>query len=234
MVVIAAARRLRRPLLLFTFSVLSAVPTLASASQASRWTFLPWFFFLVGAITWMRDSAPAVWRTWPLRVCGAAMLAALACSGVIKTRGDLADGAKFAHLTATLQGEVRPLLAEGAQGRWLVVLRLDDWRPWRELVTNPQGEPKSFFPRPDDPYGIVSLSALLSWQTYRRGWVLERVEYLPSDVPAVAFAHADGGFRRLVAVPRVEVRHPLHPSTGVAGVILKPRPWAGFAPREFP
>ena len=234
MAIVAVVRRLRFPLLLFACSALSALPTLASASQAARWTFLPWFFFLGGVVAWLRDAGPAVWRKKPVCVCGATLLLAIAGTGVATTRRDMADWAKLAHLTATLERETPPLLDAGAQGRWLLVLRLDDGGPWRELLSNSEGKPKPFFPRPDDPYGIVSLSALLSWQTYRRGWVLERVEYLPSDVPAVAFAHADGGFRRLVAVPRVVVHHPLRPASGVAGVILKPRPWADFAPREFP
>jgi hypothetical protein len=234
MVVFAVRRRLRRPLLLFACSALAALPTLTIGSQTARWTFLPWFFFLGGVVVWLRESAAAVWQMWPLRVCGAALLLLLAGAGGVTTRRDVADWGRFARLTATLENQLRPLLVEGAKGRWLEVLRSDDSRSWKNLVSTPEGQAKQYFPRPDDPYGIVSLSALLSWQSYRNGWVLEREESLPAGAPAVAFVHVEGGFRRLAAVPRLQVRHPLHPHSGVAGVILRPRPWAEFAPREFP
>lgn len=234
MVAVAVVRRLSRPLLLFGFSALSATPTLLGAAQAARWTLLPWFFFLAGAIVWLRESKPALWRRRPLRAGGGLLLLLLAANGAATTRGDLADWAGIGRLTAALSTEAEPLLPEGARGRCLVVLRGDDSERWVELVSDPAGQPKAFFPRPNDPYGIVSLSALLSWRTYRRGWVLERVETLPKGSPAVAFVHVEGGFRRLAEVPAFEVRYPTHPQRGAPGVILMPRPWAGFAPREFP
>ena len=98
----------------------------------------------------------------------------------------------------------------------------------------PRGAAEGLLSQTGRPLWIVSLSALLSWQTYRRGWVLERVQTLPEGAAAAAFVHITGGFRRLAGVPPVEVRHPLHPQRGAPGVILMPRPWAGFAPREFP
>ena len=232
--VVAVARRLRRPLLLLACCALSALPTLPTVAQAGRWTFLPWLFFLGGVVAWVREASPRAWRRPAARASAAVLLAVVAARGAATTRGDIADWGKLDLLTAALRREAGPLVEEAARGRGLVVLRLDDSGPWAALVSEPEGQTKAMFPRPDDPYGIVSLSALLSWETYAGGWVLERVAALPEGAPAVAFLHSSGGFRRLDAVPAVAVRHPIHPGSGVPGVILHPRSWAGFAPREFP
>jgi hypothetical protein len=109
------------------------------------------------------------------------------------------------------------------------VLGGDDGGPLRRLLESPRGQLKLYFPRPDDPYGAVSLSALLSWQTYREGFVLERVTTLPPGRTAAAFVHQTGAF-----LPREVPAGPVLGGGSRPAVMLVPRPWETFDPAAFP
>jgi hypothetical protein len=153
----------------------------------------------------------------------------LLAGDALRVRADCADWARFATIARALETEATPLLRHARAGGALVVVRGDDGGPLRRLLESPRGQLKLYFPRPDDPYGAVSLSALLSWKTYREGFVLERVDTLPPGRTAMSFVHETGGF-----VPREmpsgssPVGRPRRP------VILVPRPWETFDPAAFP
>ncbi len=234
MTVWLAVRRERRGLFFLAVAAFLLAPTLPSDGQSGRWTFLPWLFFLA-AVAAAAAELRRVLRL-PRLLDGAfcVLAAAIFVGDTAAVRGDVADWERFAGLTGRLEREAMPLLTAGRRGDTVVALRGRDGGPLRELLLSPAGDTKFYFPRPDDPYGVVSLSALLSWHAFREGFVLERVETLPREGAAVAFVHDDGGFRRLAVVPRVEVRHPDHPGRGVPGVILRPRAWASFRPVAFP
>ena len=91
-----------------------------------------------------------------------------------------------------------------------------------------------FFPRPDDPYGIVSLSALLSWLGRPLDLAFPRLEKVPPGVSPRIWLHTAEGFEPAHGLPPLRVRHPSHPGEGVPGVILQATQWQGFEPGSFP
>jgi hypothetical protein len=232
------ARR-RDGLFLLAGAVLLLLPTLPNAGFAGRWSALPWLLFL-GAVA---HPLAAAWR---LERGRAAVRVALTLAGgivlagaLLTVRGDVSDWGRVDALTRQLAREVSPLVEEGHSGRPLVVFRYGDSRPWLDMLDSQRGQPKVFMPRPDDPYGVVSLSALLTWCTYREGLAWERIAALPSSGGVAVYAHETGGFRRLPGVPAgvaaaIASRGPsaTAPFTGV--LLLRPTPWDGFGAREFP
>jgi hypothetical protein len=153
----------------------------------------------------------------------------LLAGDAVRVRADCIDWARFAAIARTVEAEAAPLVQRAREGSALVVFRGDDGGPLRRLLESPRGQLKLYFPRPDDPYGAVSLSALLSWRTYREGFVLERVTTLPTGQAVTGFIHDVGFF-----LPR---GMPLGPMIGGGmrpPVILIPRPWATFDPTVFP
>jgi hypothetical protein len=227
-------RRHAAALLCLVSCFLLLAPTAISLGQASRWTALPYLFFL-GACAF---PAIELWRHprlgRALRVPLAGLVLALAAADVATVRADVADWSAFQSLGERVRAEAGPLLAAARTGRTLVVLRGDDRAPLAEVVVGVRGQPKLFFPRPHDPYGAVSLQALLTWELEPEGLALERVVRPPQGRPAAAFVHEAGRFRPLPAVPEVPILHPAFPDLGVPGVVLVPVPWPSFAPEEFP
>lgn len=227
-------RRESTGLFLLAVAALLLLPTLLSSGQAARWTFLPWLLFLATvwlAVRRLREAFP-VPRLLDVAAAGLALV--VLGADAMTARGDLKDWSRFAALTRRLEGETAPLLNAARRGNTLLVLRGHDTASLQTLLFSPSGATKFYFPRPDDPYGVVSLSALLSWRTFREGFVLERVEAVPLGAPVSAYVHEEGGFRQLSSVPAVEVRHPSHVSRGVPGVILAVHPWSTFEPIGFP
>ncbi len=232
------ARR-REGLFLLLASAVLLLPTLPNAGFAGRWAALPWLLFL-GAV------AHPLAAMWSLGRGRTGVRAALALGGgivfagaLITVRGDIFDWGRVDALTRRLATEVAPLLEEGRTGRTLVVFRYDDTRPWLEMLEEQRGQPKVFMPRPDDPYGIVSLSALLTWRTYREGLAWERLATLPASGDIAVFAHETGGFRRVAGIPgevaAALAREDQRSAGAFSGVlVLRPATWEGFNAREFP
>jgi hypothetical protein len=239
MITFLVRARHRKGLFLLVAAALLLLPTLPNGGFTGRWAALPWLLFLAAA-------AYPLAAMWELRQARTAARVALVlaggivlANGLITVRGDIADWSRVDMLTRRLDAELAPLLDDGRAGRSLVVFRYDDSRPWLELLAQQRGQPKIFMPRPDDPYGVVSLSALLTWRTYRQGLAWERLARLPAGGQVAVFAHGIGGFRRLPALP-AEVAEALAPggrrtAAGFVGaVVLRPTAWAGFTAREFP
>jgi len=234
LIVLVAVRRWRVAWFCLASAAAAMLPTALSSGQAARWTLLPWFFFLAAVGVVVRETiAPHRWRLLGTVVAACVFVSVLA-RDVVLARGDVADWTRLGALTGRLDAEVQPLLTAGRRGDVLVVLRGDDGGPWRDLVTSPHGQTKFYFPRRDDPYGVVSLSALLSWRSFAEGWVMERVPRIPTGANAVALIHEQGGFRRMSAVPAVTIGRPVGSNHGWPGVILVRRSWAEFSPAEFP
>ncbi len=232
------ARR-REGLFLLLASTALLLPTLPNAGFAGRWAALPWLLFLAGAAhplaaMWRLERGRAAIRT-ALALCGGIVLV----GALITVRGDIADWGRVDALTRRLSGELTLPLELGRAGGTFVVFRDGDSGPWLELLDRQRGQPKVFMPRPDDPYGIVSLPALLTWRTYRDGVAWERVPVVPASGDVVVLAHRTGGFSRLPELPG-RVAAALNPggprsSGGFAGaLVLRRTSWAGFSAREFP
>ncbi|MGQ9836262.1 MAG: hypothetical protein ACUVRQ_09890 [Thermoanaerobaculaceae bacterium] len=167
------------------------LPTLPSAGQAARWTFLPWLTF-IAACTAPFTSPTASWaRSWLSRAAGG-LAALLVATNSVLAVGDVGDWGRFEALTRRLEGELEPLLQALRNGVAVVVWREHDDGPLQELVFTSGGSITLFFPRPEDPYGIVSLEAMLGWRLHREGRAVLRVS---APAPgALEFVHRDGGF----------------------------------------
>ena len=221
-------RHERRALFCLLASAMTALPTLPGAGQAGRYMLLPWLFFLAACALALREAGRVLRMTRLLDATLVTLGTTLLAGDAVRVRGDLADWSRFAALARALETEAAPLLSHARTGGTLVVLRGDDGGPLRRLLESPRGQLKLYFPRPDDPYGAASLSALLSWQTYREGFVLERVTTLPP-----------GGLRRPSSTRRGSSSRevPAGPVLGGGSrpaVMLVPRPWETFDPAAFP
>ena len=234
LVVWAVVRRRHETLYCLAACLLFLAPTAAALGQTSRWTALPYLFFLAACAPpamelWRNDRLRGALR-WPI----AGLAAVLIATDAITVRADSADWREFGQLNLRVAEEAAPLLAAARAGRTLVILRGNDGGPLAQLLGDPRGQPKLYFPRPDDPYGVVSLQAVLTWELQPHGLAVERVRRPPAGVPAVAFLHETGGFKLLPAIPDVAVRHPAQPGPGVPGVVLVPVAWSSFAADAFP
>ena len=229
LVAFAVARRERRALFCLVASALTALPTLPGAGQAGRYLLLPWLFFLAACVLSLRDVGRSLRMSRQLDAAFVVLGVVLLAGDALRVRADCIDWARFGAIARAVEAEAAPLVQRAREGSALVVLRGDDGGPLRRLLESPRGQLKLYFPRPDDPYGVVSLSALLSWQTYREGFVLERVTTLPPGRPAAGFIHGAGFF-----LPH---GMPLGPMIGGGmrpPVILLPRAWDTFDPAAFP
>lgn len=211
------------------------LPTALSPLQAGRYLLLPWFFMLVAVVEAGRRLASRPRLRGAVAAAGGLLAIAVVARDAGVVWRDLDDWAAYGALQRRVRDEAAPLLAAARSGMALVVLRGDDGAPLAALATAPAGNAKLYFPRPDDPYGVASLQALMTWELRRAGLALERVREVDGGRPAAAFVHHAGGFVELPAVPQVAVRFPAEPARGgVRGVVLVPVPWTSFAPEAFP
>jgi hypothetical protein len=227
-------RRLHATLWLALGLAVFLLPTLPSPEQSGRWLVLPWLG-LLAAVGGLLRSLWATGRPWRWLAAGLApVLVALALADAASTRDDVRDWTALAALTRRLEAEAQVLLSSARAGDVLVVLRRADGGPLQEIRRRPHAPDRVFFPRPDDPYGIVSLSALLSWLGRPLDLAFPRVERVPPGIGARIWFHTASGFEPAHGLPPLLVRHPSHPGEGVPGVILEARSWQGFEPGSFP
>jgi hypothetical protein len=229
LLVFTVVRRERRALFCLVASALTALPTLPGAAQAGRYLLLPWFFFLVACALSLREFGRTVRMNRQLDVAFVVLGVVLLAGDAVRVRADCIDWARFAAIARAVEAEAAPLVQSAREGSALVVFRGDDGGPLRRLLESPRGQLKLYFPRPDDPYGAVSLSALLSWRTYREGFVLERVTTLPPGQAVAGFIH-ETGFFQAHGTPR----GPMIGGGMRPPLILLRRPWATFDPTVFP
>jgi hypothetical protein len=229
-----AAWRSRPGLFAAGAAVALALPTAVSAVQAGRYLLLPWLFALLAATA----AGAEAWRRGRLRaavaLAGVALVVGALARDVPTVWRDIADWERYGRLQAAVAQESAPVAAALRAGRTVVVLRGDDGDPLAELAGTPAGVPKLYFPRPDDPYGAVSLQAVVSWELRREGLAAERVRRPAVGTPVAAFVHRAGAFVALPGVPAVPVRFPGDPPPAAPGVVLAPVPWTAFAPAAFP
>jgi hypothetical protein len=233
-IALLAAWRCRPGLFAAAAALALALPTAVSAVQAGRYLLLPWWLALLAVAA----AGVEAWRRNRMRAgvvaAGISLVAGALARDLPVVWRDVADWERYGGLQAAVAREAAPVAAALRAGRTVVVLRGDDRGPLASLVGSPAGAPKLYFPRPDDPYGAVSLQAVVTAELLRDGLAAERVRRPAAGAPAVAFVHETGGFHELAAVPDVAVRHPADTAPGAPGVVLAPVPWAAFAPAAFP
>lgn len=222
----------RRRFVVFCFvgAGLALAPTLPANVQSPRYTFLGYFLFLTGVAVAARELALRAGR-WRFAVTVAFSLVALSvvANDALVVWGNREDWRQFQELSARLDHELQPVLACLREGKQVVLLRGEDYEPLLRLVRSPQGMPKLYFPRPDDPYGVVSVSALASWRLRVEGIAARRVIDTLSNRPLVIFVHEVGGFVPLQPFPLEANR-----LFGYGMVLLEPVRASAFNPQSFP
>lgn len=204
------------------------LPTLPSAGQAARWTFLPWLAFLAACGHAFAKHAFRE-RRWPARVA-IGLASVLIVTNSVVTLGDVRDWGRFEDLTRRLEGELELLKQATHAGIPIVVWRDEDSAPLTELLFNPAGGIKLYFPRPEDPYGIVSLEAMLGWHLHREGLAVLRV---PEPAPgSLVLSHRDGGFLPLHSPSRIGANR--RDGTPRPPICLVPIDWRDHPARTFP
>lgn len=222
----------RRRFVVFCFLAagVALAPTLPANVHSPRYTFLGYFFFLTGVAVAARELVLRAGR-WRRAVTAAFSLVVIgvAANDGLVVVGDREDWRRFQQLCARLDDELGPVLSSLREGKQVLLLRGEDYEPLSRLVRSPQGMPKLYFPRPDDPYGVVSVSALASWRLRREGIAAQRVLDTVSDRPLAVFIHEVGRF-----VPVQPLSVDTRRLFGNSMVLLMPVPASEFNPQAFP
>ncbi len=228
-VVLAPAAR-RYVVFSFLSAIVALAPTLPANVQSPRYTFLAYFFFLAGVAVALREMTLRAgrWRVAALAVL-ALVVISVGANDVLVVVGDRADWRQFQQLSTRLDHELEPVLSCLREGKDVLLLRSNDHEPLWRLIRSPQGMPKLYFPRPDDPYGVVAVSALASWRLRREGIAVRRVLEAVGYRTPVAFAHEVGRFVP-VPPPAVDDRRLF----GFGMVFLEPVRAVEFNPQAFP
>ncbi len=211
-----------------TAAVVALAPTLPANFQSPRYTFLAYLLFLSGIV-------PAAWSLASSALPRVAIpalvftLAAVSANDLLTVRGDAIDWGRYAALTRRLEAETGPVLEALRAGRTVAVIRGADHAPLDWLLRHPAGVPKLYFPRPDDPYGVTSLSALVTWRLRREGTAAPRTALAGSPVEALSLVHDVGLFREVPPDPEAFFR-----PFGSGIVILSPVPALSLDPDVFP
>ncbi len=212
----------------FAAALVALAPTLPANLQVPRYTFLAYLFFTGGVLSATRLATTTTSR----RFVGAGLaltLGAVAVSDCITVNADRSDWARYASLSSRLADEVEPVANALLTGSSVVVVRGQDQEPLHTLLSTPDGIPKLYFPRPDDPYGVTSVSAVLTWKLRREGLAAPRVAHPSPGRPLIWFLHEVGVFLQIQNPPP----HPPRPF-GAGAVLLEPVPSSSFDPEAFP
>ncbi len=228
LLLLATFGRDRMPAFGFVAAGLSLLPTLPANLQVPRYTFLPYFFFLAAVLSGALALVHRMRRRWLTLVFVLGWFSALV-NDVSVARADRQDWDRFRRLSVVLEEELEPVLDALRQGKGTLLVRGADTLPLSQLYRSPRGIAKVYFPRPDDPYGVVSVSAVVSWKLRREGVAAVRCHGEGCPQPQAAFRHEVGGF--LPMEPTAPLPGELF---GAGRVLLAPLPARSFHPQAFP
>lgn len=229
-IVVCGLRWQRFTLFSLLASAASLAPTLPAGVQSPRYMFLPYFFFLAGvaSVVWTLLRRIQRWRA----VAEGALVSLAIGVGANEFSlawGDREDWRRFERLSAQLDREFEPVLQLLRGGKPVLLVRGNDDHPVWSLLRSPRGVRKLYFPRPDDPYGVVSASALASWKLRHEGLAARRELSLAGTQDPAVLIHETGGF--VPAGPRFLNDQVLF---GHGAVLLHPVPASTFNPTAFP
>jgi hypothetical protein len=181
--------------------LLPTLPTLFVPYLPTRYTAIPYAGFLLVAgagatalIGGLRGTARR------LASLGAgALVAAVLAAGALTVRADLGDLARVSDAHRRLLDQARPVAATVASGAPVAVVRAERNDPLLEIALSVRGLPKLFFPRPEDPDGLVDAAALFEWALAREGTGVRRLAAPPPATSGVVLIHGQGGFAGPVA-----------------------------------
>ena len=186
--------------------VLPTLPTLFVPYLPTRYTAIPFAGFLLvvaGALAPLfahRDRRLRV----VARAGATALAAVVVAAGAFTARGDLADYARVSDAHRRLLDQARAAAAVVGSGAPVAVIRAESNDPLRDIALSVRGLPKLFFPRPDDPDGLVDAAALFEWALAEEGTAVRRVaDPLPPATAGLVLVHGPRGFAPAVATADV-------------------------------
>jgi hypothetical protein len=177
--------------------VLPTLPTLFVPYLPTRYTAIPLAGFLLvvgGALAPLFAHADRRLRTGA-RAGAAALAAVVLAAGALTVRADLADWARVSLAHRRVLDQARASADAVRSGAPVAVVRAEDNDPLREVALSVRGLPKLFFPRPDDPDGLVDAAALFEWALADEGTAVRRAAELPPQATAgLVLVHGPRGF----------------------------------------
>lgn len=181
-----------------------SLPTLFVPYLPGRYNSVPYlgFLLLVAGVTSVRPGRRGGqrWRQAAVAATAAAVALVLAAD-VATVRADLEDYGRVAAAHERLLAEARAAARGFPVGMPVVHVRDESENPLREIAASPRGVLKLFYPRHQDPYGLVDAAALFDFVLADRG---VSVRVLRDDEPSLAAAgvllvHRTGGFEWVAA-----------------------------------
>jgi len=178
--------------------VLPTLPTLFVPYLPTRYTAIPYSGFLAliaGAAVQLASGLTP--RQRRLALVGAGTMAALVLvAGVSIVRGDLDDIGRVSGAHARLLAEAQQAAATFPIAVPVVHVRAENESPLPAVAATPRGLPKLYFPRHEDPYGLVDVAALFDFVLAGKGL---QVRILPDNDPRLQgpgslLLHRSGGF----------------------------------------
>lgn len=170
------------------------LPVLPVPYLPARYTHIPYAGFLLlvaGAIVGAAAELPRRLRR-PSAMVAMLGLALLITWEVTLTRATLADWSRVSAAHRRLLDEARAFVPSIPLGFPLVVVRQEDDNPLLIVARSPRGMPQLWFPRHDDPDGLVDTAALFEWCLGRRGFLVKRIDGWEHDlagIPGGVIAH---------------------------------------------
>ncbi|MEE4272583.1 MAG: hypothetical protein V2I67_12965, partial [Thermoanaerobaculales bacterium] len=195
--IVASGVRWRVPGVLVATGLLIApnIPTLAIPYMPQRYLTIPFAGFVLLVVLWGTELVrrmPRIGRV--VRAVGYGAATIFIGVGVVVVRADLEDYRFVASAHRRLINEaaqVSPLLhAVGP----VVVVRDEQTSPLHEVAASTAGQPKLFFVRAEDPYGLIDAAALFEWVRGEDGVFFEHVPDALAGVPGSVLIHQRGGF----------------------------------------
>lgn len=178
--------------------VLPTLPTLFAPYLPTRYTAIPYGGFLVliaGAVARLASGPLTLQRR--LALAGTGTMAVLVLvAGVSIVRGDLDDIGRVSGAHARLLAEAQEAAGTFPVAVPVVHVRAENESPLPAIAATPRGLPKLYFPRHEEPYGLVDVAALFDFVLAGRGL---QVRIVPDGDPRLQgpgslLLHRSGGF----------------------------------------
>jgi len=176
---------------------LPMLPTLLVPYLPTRYTTIPFAGFLLVAAA-AASAAIGSLRGVTRRLAGVAagtLAVTVLAAGALTVRADLADWARVSDAHRRLLRQTAAVAETVGSGAVVAVVRGERSDPLRDIALSVHGLPKLFFPRPDDPDGLVDAAALFEWVLAREGTAVRRLDVDPPPATAgVVLNHGPSSF----------------------------------------
>jgi hypothetical protein len=180
--------------------LLPLLPVLPVPYLPARYMHIPYAGFLLiaaSAVVAIAGEIPRPARTAASTV-GVLGLAVLVTWEVTVTRATLADWKRVSEAHRRLLSEAQAFAPSLPIGRPIVLVRGEDDNPLLTVARSTRGMPQLWFPRHDDPDGLIDAAALFEWCIPGRNHVVREIddwERRLAKAPGGVVVHTPDSFR---------------------------------------